>query len=101
MSHNSASELLILHAVRLLGFANSEGIATRAGTSAAEAVRVPDQADTRGWVQHLGFADPEGWSLTDTGRAEHDRPLAAARELADPYNALASVYREVLRLTTR
>ena len=96
MSHDSTSELLILHAVRLLGFANSEAIAARAGTSTAEVARVLDEADTQGWVQHLGFAGLEGWSLTDTGRAENERQLAAERQLADPENTIAAVYREFL-----
>lgn len=101
MSHDSTSELLILHAVRLLGFANSEAIAARAGTSTAEVARVLDEADTQGWVQHLGFAGLEGWSLTDTGRAENERQLAAERQLADPENTIAAVYREFLPLNTR
>lgn len=101
MSHNSTPELLILHAVRLLGFANSDTIAVRAGTSTAEVTRVLDEADVHEWVQYLTFADLEGWSLTDTGRAENERQLAAERQLADPENTITAVYRDFLPLNTR
>ena len=101
MSQDSTPELLILHAIRLLGFANSDAIAARAGSSAAEAARVLDEADGHGWVQHLAFADLEGWSLTDTGRAENERQLAAERQFADPDNTIVAVYRDFLPLNMR
>jgi hypothetical protein len=33
--------------------------------------------EARGWVRHLGFAGDSGWFLTDAGRAENERRLAA------------------------
>ncbi|MGO1561679.1 conserved hypothetical protein [Actinomycetales bacterium JB111] len=101
MSHPSTPELLILHAVRLIGFADSDAIAARAGTSTADVARVLDEADGRGWVQHLAFADLEGWSLTDAGRTENECQLASERQLADPENTIIAVYRDFLPLNTR
>ena len=101
MSHNSTPELLILHAVRLLGFASSDAIAARAETSVTDVARLLDEADGHGWVQHLAFADLDGWSLTDSGRAENERQLAAERRLADPENTIATVYRDFLPLNAR
>ncbi|MBM7368465.1 transcriptional regulator [Gordonia hydrophobica] len=101
MSHRSTPELLILHAVRLIGFASGDAVAAHAGTSTSEAARVLDEADRHGWVQHLAFADLEGWSLTDTGKVENERQLASERRFADPDNTIAAVYRDFLPLNTR
>lgn len=101
MSHQSVPELLVLHAVRLVGFADSTAVAERAGASHAEALRILSQAERAGWVQYVGFADLEGWSLTDAGKAENERQLAAERTAVDPEGAVASVYRDFLPLNAR
>ncbi len=97
----SAPELLVLHAVRLIGFADSDVIAQRSGTSHTTALRVLHDAEREGWVQHMAFADLDGWALTDPGKTENERQLAAERAQADPQNVVASVYREFLPLNTR
>lgn len=101
MSRRSEPELLILHAVRLLGFAGEEAIAGRAGTGAEEAVTVLRQAERSGWVQHLEFLDLSGWSLTDFGRWENERQLAFERRIADPENVIGTVYRDFQPLNAR
>lgn len=101
MSHQSAPALLVLHAVRLLGFADSDAVAARAGTAADTARSMLHEAERKGWVQHLAFADLDGWSLTDAGKTENEHQLAAERELADPENTVAAVYRGFLPLNTR
>lgn len=92
-------ELLILHAVRLLGYAPAERVAERFDRTAAEAeFRLEEFAD-HGWVTYSSFGDDGGWSLTEAGKAEGERRLAAeldeagARALVDrvlrdfgPYN---------------
>ncbi|MGO2111994.1 MAG: transcriptional regulator [Pseudoclavibacter sp.] len=101
MSRSSGRELLMLHAVRLLGFANSTAIAARFGTGHEDTLRVLRAADADGLVQHVAFADLGGWSLTDAGKAENERRLAEERRTADPGGEIPAVYREFLLLNAR
>ncbi|MCT2974809.1 transcriptional regulator [Propionibacterium freudenreichii] len=101
MSYPSIPELLVLHAIRLIGFADSDAIAARARTDRDAMLRVLREADREGWVQHLAFADLDGWSLTDTGRIENERQLAVERTAADPDTAIAATYRDFLPLNAR
>lgn len=101
MTHKSAPELLVLHAVRLVGFADSGAVAERAGTSHPEALRMLSEAEREGWVQHAAFADLDGWSLTESGKAENERQLASERVVADPTGTVAAVYRHFLPLNAR
>ncbi|NDL56553.1 transcriptional regulator [Phytoactinopolyspora mesophila] len=101
MTHQSTPELLILHAVRLLGFADSTAVAERAGTNHDEILRVMRDAERAGWVQHVAFADLDGWSLTDAGKAENERQLAAERKDADRQHTIETVYQDFLPLNGR
>lgn len=101
MSYPSTPELLVLHAVRLIGFADSDAIAARARTDSDATLRLLREAEREGWVQHLAFADLDGWSLTDIGRAENERQLAVERTAADPDNAIVATYRDFLPLNAR
>jgi hypothetical protein len=101
MSYRSAPELLVLHAVRLIGFADSDAVVARAGTGADATLRALHAAEREGWVRHFAFADLGGWSLTDAGKVENERQLALERKHADPENTIAAVYRDFLPLNTR
>ncbi|MCC8930585.1 hypothetical protein [Rhodococcus sp. I2R] len=101
MTRQSAPELLVLHTVRLVGFADSEAVAERARTSHAEALRLLTMAERAGWVQHDSFAELDGWSLTDSGKVENERQLAAERVEADPDGTVAALYRDFLPLNAR
>ncbi|CCH32385.1 transcriptional regulator [Actinosynnema sp. NPDC047251] len=101
MTNQSTPELLILHAVRLLGFAKSAEIAERARTGPDEALRVLREAERQSWVQHVEFADLGGWSLTDSGKTENERQLAVERAGADPENQIAATYRDFIPLNAR
>lgn len=101
MIQQSDPELLILHAVRLLGFASLATIAEHAGTSYELTGKVICEADSAGWLQHFEFADLKGWSLTETGKAENQRQLATEREEADPDGRIMAIYREFLPLNGR
>lgn len=100
MSHRSAPELRLLHAVRVLGFADDAAITSRADTG-GETVGMLLAAEHRGWVREYAFADLGGWSLTDDGRAENERQLALERSVADPDGTIAAAYREFLPLNAR
>ena len=101
MSHRSEPQLLVLHAVRLLGFAGVDDIAHRARASTEDTQVLLRQAERSNWVQHLEFFDLNGWSLTDIGKWENERQLALERRDADPDDEIAAVYRDFLPLNAR
>ncbi|MFC4591533.1 transcriptional regulator [Sphaerisporangium corydalis] len=98
MTRESAPELLVLHAVRVTGYAGTPVIARRYGLDVARTEEVLLDAEARGWVEHTSFAGTGGWSLTGPGRAEDERRLAA--ELGDAGGAeeVRAVYRGFLPL---
>ncbi|GAA1722689.1 transcriptional regulator [Nonomuraea bangladeshensis] len=98
MTRDSAPDLLVLHAVRVLGFADTPEVARRYGLDAAQAEELLRDFEARGWAGHSAFAGTGGWSLTEPGRAENERRLAA--ELADAGGAdeVRDVYRAFLPL---
>ena len=77
MTQESALDLLVLHAVRIVGFADTPAIARRFGVDPAETDELLRDAEAYGWVQHAAFADLSGWSLTERGRTQDERLLAA------------------------
>lgn len=91
----------VLHAVRLLGFADVKAISERAQISPDATTTILDDARQHGWVQHAEFADLNGWSLTETGRDENERRLAQERDDAGAHSVIDRVYREFLPLNAR
>lgn len=76
----SDPRLLVLHALRLKGFAEVDGVSEVAGLAGGD---IQQQLGTLGDEQLVVHRDGRlsGWSLTPAGRAEHERLLRA--ELAD------------------
>lgn len=101
MTHSSAPELLALHAVRLLGFADSKALAARYHSNHGETLRWLNGAEGVGLVQHMAFADMDGWSLTDAGKIENERQLVEERMHADPECEIEEVYEDFLPLNSR
>ena len=101
MTRDSPPDLLVLHAVRVLGFADTPAIARRFGIDRADAAEILLDAEARGWVQHAAFAGLHGWSLTESGQVENERQLAD--ELAGTGNAgeIRDAYRAFLPLNSR
>ena len=93
MSRASDPGLLVLHAVRVLGTGDDRAVAARYGLDAAEVHEELLDLEAFGLVTWAEFAGTGGWSLTERGRAEDGRRLAA--ELAAVPRAPA-VVREVL-----
>ncbi|CAM3325832.1 transcriptional regulator [Occultella aeris] len=96
MVRTSEPRLLVLHAVRLLGFGDTPEVADRAGTGRRETATLLNEAADRGWLQRSSFADVGGWWLTEDGKGENERGLARERESADPGGIIATTYREFL-----
>jgi hypothetical protein len=98
MTRDSPLGLLVLHAVRITGFADTPVLAHRYGLDAAETKEVLRDAQARGWVEHTAFAGTEGWSLTEAGRAENERRLAAELVRVGAADEVRDVYRGFLPL---
>ena len=77
MSHQSSAALLALHAVRVTGMASTERAAARYGLPQAEAHELLEDDRARGYVRRVEFVDLAGWTLTESGRIEDERRLAA------------------------
>lgn len=101
MTLDSDASLLVLHAVRLLGFTDSATVAAHTGVDHDDALAVLRDAEHSGWVRHDAFAGLGGWSLTDEGRAENQRQLAHERASADPDDEIGNAYRAFLPLNAR
>lgn len=95
MSRASDPGLLVLHAVRVLGTGRDAAVAARYGLDVAAVREELLDLEAYGLVTWAEFAGAGGWSLTERGRAEGERRLAA--ELAaDPTGRAGAVVREVL-----
>ena len=71
-----ACMLLTLHAVRLLGFADTGSTALRFGQDPDDVERLLIDAGANGWAVSSSFGGARGWSLTVAGRTENERLLA-------------------------
>jgi hypothetical protein len=80
VSHPSTPRFLVLHGVRLKGFAEVPGLASLWGLDEGEIEAELKQLAEDAFVQHRE-GRVSGWSLTPEGRAEHAEQVAA--ELAD------------------
>lgn len=92
------SALLVLHSVRIQGFADSPTIARRFALDPADVEDRLLDAEAHGWVTHSAFAGAEGWSLTDRGRAENERQLAAELSRTGRTADLHEIHRDFLPL---
>ncbi len=101
MTRQSAPDLLALHAVRVLGFADTAAVAGRYELDPDHTAELLGDAEARGWVSHAAFADLRGWSLTASGRAENERQLAAELLDAGARDEVLDVYRDFLPLNGR
>lgn len=107
MTQASPAELLVLHAVRVRGFADTPAIARRFELDQAETNEHLLDAEANGWVTHTAFAGTGGWSLTDRGRRENERQLAAelartgrAEEVRNAYDTFVPLNGPVLQACT-
>ncbi|GAA2656705.1 MULTISPECIES: transcriptional regulator [Nonomuraea] len=98
MTQDSSLDLLVLHAVRVTGFADTPLIARRYGLDVATTHEVLGDAEARGWVEHTAFAGTGGWSLTGPGRVENERRLGAELARVGGADEVRDVYREFLPL---
>ncbi|MEL6981105.1 MAG: transcriptional regulator [Actinomycetota bacterium] len=91
--------LLVIHALRLGGFADAETVASRVGGAPAEVERLLADAALDGLVRHRATG-PSGWSLTDEGRKENERLLAEELDNSGLRVHLTEAYQRFLPLNT-
>lgn len=65
----SRDELLVLHAVRLAGFADTATVADRVDLPADDVGETLRLLDGQRLVEYITFADSGGWILTETGKS--------------------------------
>jgi hypothetical protein len=93
--------LLALRGVRLLGYASSGEVADRFGLERAVTDEHLLDAEARGWVRRSEFAGRSGWSITDRGRAENERQLAAELDAAGARTVAEAAHAAFLPLNRR
>lgn len=100
-ARGSTTDLLVLHAVRITGFADTHAIARRFGLDVAETAELLGDAEAYGWVSHAAFAGLSGWSLTERGKAENERQLAAELAASGGADEVHAAHRDFLPLNAR
>jgi len=84
--------LLTLHALRLLGFADTESVAARFDQDPHDVERLLIDAGANGWASRSSFGGNGGWSLTVAGRTENERLLAEELNTAGGQAAVTAVH---------
>ena len=100
-AHISASEDLVLHAPRVMGFASTPTVAARYGVAPDMADELLLDFEAKGWVRHSSFGGNSGWSLTDAGRTENERRRAVELDVAGVRDAVRALHAEFVPLNRR
>lgn len=101
MTTGSATDLLVLHAVRLTGMADDHQVAARYGLEPATTSELLLDLQAYGWVSRVDFAGTGGWTLTDTGTRRNEQQLAAELTAAGAAADVAAVHRDFLPSNAR
>ena len=91
-SFASSPGLLVLHAVRLLGFADEGRITARFHLDREEVSELLGDFEAFGWIVHSRFAGLGGWALTDAGRTQNGGQLAAELDASGARGVVAQAY---------
>jgi hypothetical protein len=92
--------LLTLHAVRLLGFADTEAVAERFSQDRGTVESQLIDAGVNGFVSYSTFAGSSGWSLSSLGRTENERLLAAELDTAGARETALDVHDHFANINT-
>ena len=101
MGYPSPPDLLVLHAVRILGMADGAAVARRFRLDPAVAEELLLDFEATGWTKRVRFADISGWALTDAGRVEDVRRLGAELDQAGARPTVATAYADFDQLNKR
>ncbi len=97
----SSLEDLTLHAPRVLGYADSGRVASRYALDLGLVEELLLDYAAFGWVRHSEFAGSSGWSMTDAGRAEDERRMAAELDAAGARETVAEAHAAFVPLNRR
>jgi hypothetical protein len=97
MPRSSDTRLLVLHGLRLKGFAEPEAVAELTGLPHDDVVKHLDALREEALVVHRE-GRLTGWQLTATGRAEQERLLAEEVDELGVRTAIEDAYRRFLAL---
>ncbi|SEJ17170.1 hypothetical protein SAMN04487917_104115 [Arthrobacter sp. yr096] len=92
--------LLTLHAVRLLGFADTAAVAERFAQDSGEVESQLIDAGVNGLVLRSTFAGEGGWSLSSLGRVENERLLADELDHAGAWSTVLAVHDDFAEFNT-
>lgn len=101
MPYESAPDDLVLHGPRVLGYATARRIANRFGLDTDKTEELLLDYEAHGWVRHTTFAGRSGWSVTERGRAENERRLAAELDRAGGRAIAEAVHAQFVALNER
>lgn len=99
MSTPSDPRTLVMHGLRLKGFAEAAGVAEAVGVAEAEAKPALDQLVAESLATYRS-GRISGFTLTPAGRAEHLSRLEAELDAAGVRDALHAAYQRFLGLNT-
>src|SRR5512133_723224 len=100
MAYPSQPDLLVLHAVRILGMADATAVARRFQLDPDVSEELLLDFEANGWIQRVQFADISGWALTDAGRAEDERRLGAELDQCGARSTVVTAYADSDQLRT-
>lgn len=99
--YESDPATLSIHAVRLLGFADTGTVARRFQQDPMEVEERLFDFEASGWVSRSEFAGTKGWSLTAEGRVEGERRLAEELDTSGARSVVVDVHVRFLPLNAR
>ncbi len=94
-AHQSAADLLVVHALRVRGFVGADVVASAAGLDEAEVDTLLAGLDAAGHARHRD-GRVSGWMLTPEGRARGEALLAAELDATGARPAVEAAYRDFL-----
>jgi hypothetical protein len=94
--HRSSPELLAFHGVRVLGSPSADQLARRFRLDPGMVREALLDAQASGWVSRYDFLGDITWAMTDAGRAEDERLLAAELDAVDARAVVAAAHADFL-----
>ena len=101
MAFDSEPELLVLHSIRIQGMAPTAAIAGRFSLDATAVQELLLDFEAYGWVYRVAFADLSGWTLSEAGKQEGQRRLAAELDLAGARDLVTASHADFAQLNGR
>jgi len=92
MAHPSEPGTLVLHGLRLKGFAETDVLAESTGLDDVAVVRALEAFAAEGLVSRKQGVDVSGWVLSPQGRAEHEKRLADELDAAGARADIEALY---------